>query len=114
MEAVFELSAGDVGVASNHPEDTVYVVRLAEYDQSIDDVAQRIRQASGRAVYMAVAAPDQRRMYLAWLADLEKDAKVHWVRPADTGRRGAAASRCRPTTTRISRRASSSTCSPRS
>jgi hypothetical protein len=33
--------------------------------------------------YMAVAQPDQRQMYLAWLDDLNKDAGVHWLRRAD-------------------------------
>ena len=90
MEAVFGLEPGEVGVATNHPEDTAYVVRLAEYLQPLDDLRKDFANEH-QMRYMAVAGPDQRRIYLNWLDDLEKEAGVHWLRPADTGgRRGRA------------------------
>ncbi len=91
METVFELSPGGVGVAMNHPQDTVYVVRLIEYARSLDELREDF--ASERQTrYLAVAAPEQRRTYLAWLADLNRDAGVHWLRQPDAtvGRRVAA------------------------
>jgi hypothetical protein len=91
MEAVFRLAAGDVGVAMNQPQDIVYVVRLIEYEQPLDELRNEF--ASERQMrYMSVAQPDQQQMYVAWLDDLNKDAGVHWLRTADVaGTRRAAA-----------------------
>ncbi len=86
MESVFSLDTGGVGVTTNHPQNTVYVVQLTEFNPSIDDLRKDFA-AEHQMRYMAVAAADQQRIYLAWLSDLEKDAKVHWLRQADTGKR---------------------------
>ncbi len=38
---------------------------------------------------MSVADSERSEIYRSWLADLERDAKVHWVRPPDpVSRRG--------------------------
>jgi hypothetical protein len=90
METVFGLSPGDVAVTTNHPRDIVYVVRLIEYEPSIDDL--RAEFASDRQMrYRSVAQRDQGQMYLAWLNDLNKDAAVHWLRQADVAARHVAA-----------------------
>ncbi|MBI3837482.1 MAG: hypothetical protein HY288_06070 [Planctomycetia bacterium] len=91
METVFGLSPGDVAVTRNHPRDTVYVVRLIDYEQPTDELRNEF--ASEKQMrYMSVAAPDQRQMYLAWLDHMNKDAGVHWLRQADVAasRRAAA------------------------
>ncbi len=91
MEAVFELSPGGVGVAMNHPQDTVYVVRLIEYARSLDELREDFASERQNR-YLAVADPERRSTYLAWLADLNRDAGVHWLRKPDAtvGRRFAA------------------------
>jgi hypothetical protein len=85
MREVFSLSAGDVGVASNEPQDTVYVVRVAEFEKSLDDLRNDFA-GERQPIYLAVARPDQRRIFDNWLSDVEKDAGVKWVRPADSMR----------------------------
>lgn len=85
METVFGLEAGGLGVTANYPEDTVYVVRLAEYERPLEELRDDFAKERP-AQYMAVAQPDQYRAFQAWLAGVEKDAKIHWLRPADSGR----------------------------
>jgi hypothetical protein len=86
MQAVFELSAGEVTVTTNEPQDTVYVVRLEEYKRPLDELQTEFaREIPMR--YMSVATDDQRKIFFAWLGDLEKNAKVRWIRPADSGSR---------------------------
>ncbi len=86
MADVFNLSPGEVSVTTNEPQNTVYIVRLAEFEKPIDELRQDFA-SERRPLYMAVAMPDQRRIYDAWLKDVEKDAGVHWLREADTARR---------------------------
>jgi hypothetical protein len=82
METVFGLQAGQVGVAANHPQDTVYVVRLAEYEQAVDQLRDEFaRERPG--LYMMAAGADQRQMYQSWISHLEKEANIHWVRNPD-------------------------------
>jgi len=85
METVFGLEAGGLGVTANYPEDTAYVVRLAEFERPLEELRDDFAKERP-AQYMAVAQPDQYRMFQSWLAGLEKDAKIHWVRRADSGR----------------------------
>jgi hypothetical protein len=90
METVFRLSPGDVGVALNHPEDTAYVVRLVEYERPLDELRKDFAVEPAMR-YQLVARPDQRKIYLAWLHDLNTDAAVHWLRAADTAARSRVA-----------------------
>lgn len=88
MKAVFALSPGEIGVASNNPQDTYYVVRLVDFDRPIDELRNEFA-IEPPARYMAVADNDRREIYRSWLSDLEREAKVHWLRPADSvSRRG--------------------------
>ena len=88
MKAVFGLSPGETGVAANQPRDTYYVVRLVDYDRPSEDMRNEFA-AEPPTRYMAVADADRREIYRSWLADLEREAKVHWLRPADSvSRRG--------------------------
>ena len=88
MEAVFSLSAGEIGVALNHPQDKAYVIRLVEYERPLDELRKDFA-AEPPMRYMSIAGNDQRKVYLAWLDDLKKDARVHWIRQADAARRRA-------------------------
>jgi hypothetical protein len=88
MKAVFGLSPGEIGVASNNPQDTYYVVRLVDYDRPTEELRNEFATEPPTR-YMSVADVDRREIYRTWLADLEREAKVHWVRPADSiSRRG--------------------------
>jgi hypothetical protein len=83
MKAVFGLSPGEIGVASNNPQDTYYVVRLVDYDRPTEELRNEFA-VEPPTRYMAVADADRREIYRSWLADLEREAKVHWLRPADS------------------------------
>jgi hypothetical protein len=89
METVFGLSQGQLGVAMNEPENTVYVMRLVEFDRPAEELRTDFA-AEPPMRYMNVATDQRRDVYLAWLDDLNRAADVHWVRPADslTARRG--------------------------
>ncbi len=78
MKTVFGLQAGQIGVASNHPQDTMYVVRLAEYEQPIDQLRNEFA-IERPGMYMMAAGADQQAMIQAWISHLEKEADVHWV-----------------------------------
>jgi hypothetical protein len=90
MHDVFALSPNDIGVTSNEPRDTVYIVRLAEYEKPTDELRQDFA-GERQPRYLMVALSDQRQIYDAWLKNLEKDAGVHWMRKADIARRGRVA-----------------------
>lgn len=83
METVFSLPAGGVGVAMNHPQNTVYVIRLVEYERPLDELRQDFATELPMR-YMSVATADQRKLYMTWLDDMNKEASVEWLRPADT------------------------------
>jgi hypothetical protein len=82
MKKVFALEAGEVAVASNHPQAIFYVVRLAEYERPMDELRSDFA-AEPPNRYMMVADRDRRKLYLDWLADINQQADVQWLRPAD-------------------------------
>jgi hypothetical protein len=82
MEAVFALAAGKSGVAANQPEDTVYVVRVSEFLPEVDQLRDQFAKERPN-MYMTVAQGDRYNMYTTWVDNLEKEADVKWVRPAD-------------------------------
>jgi len=86
MSTVFGLEPGGLGVTSNHPQNTVYLVRLVEFERPLDELRHDFYTENPMR-YMAVADPDRRKIFQAWVADLSRDAKVHWERPADQQRR---------------------------
>jgi hypothetical protein len=85
MREIFSLAGGGIGVTSNEPENTFYVVRLADYEKPLDELRNDFA-GERQPIYLTVARPDQRRIYEGWLADVEKDAGVKWIRPADSSR----------------------------
>ncbi|MGD9719658.1 MAG: hypothetical protein AB7O59_00390 [Pirellulales bacterium] len=88
MEKVFGLQVGEVGVTHNVPEDTVYVVRLAEFEQTIDQLREEFAKEPA-GMYLAVARPSRMQMYESWIEGLEKQADIRWVREADVAQRRA-------------------------
>ena len=91
-KTVFNLSPGEVA-RDDEPSAGHGLCGAADRIRAADRrAARRSLRPRSRCAYMSVAQPDQRQMYLAWLDDLNKDAEVHWLRPADVsaGRRVAA------------------------
>jgi hypothetical protein len=82
MKTVFGLPVGGLGVALNEPQDTAYVVQVLDFEpaqvQLRDDFAMENPNR-----YMAAARDDQIAIFRDWIADLNKEAGVHWLRPAD-------------------------------
>lgn len=83
MKAVFDLSPGQVGVAFNHPRETVYVLRLIDYDRKLEELRDDFASEPPTR-YMMAANQDRRNIYRAWLAELNEEAGVHWLRQADS------------------------------
>ncbi|MEX2113510.1 MAG: hypothetical protein WD845_10005 [Pirellulales bacterium] len=85
MEAVFALPAGTTGVAANEPQDTVYVVRVSEYEPELEQLRDQFAKERPQT-YMTVAQTDRYEMYTTWVDNLEKEARIHWVRTPDLAR----------------------------
>jgi len=84
MEGIFAIKLGDVGVAVNHPETKVYVVRIAR--EGLNEEVRRtqfIQSGMTRDVSM-LSFEDGRQGLETWMADLEKEMKVEWVAAADS------------------------------
>jgi hypothetical protein len=79
MSTVFHLEPGEYGVAMNHPQSTVYVVHLLEFERSLDSLQKQFAEEPFRQ-YADVAQTDQRNLFFGWVEGVMKDAGVHWVR----------------------------------
>ncbi|MEX0677218.1 MAG: hypothetical protein WD063_09095 [Pirellulales bacterium] len=85
MKAVFSLEAGGIGISLNEPETIVYTIRLIAFEPVLDELRDDFARTNPSR-YMAAAGDDQRAIYQAWLAELNSEAGVHWIRQADTRR----------------------------
>ncbi len=85
MRAVFQLRAGEVTVAMNHPETTVYVVRVTEENKSPQTLQQNYldEMSSPLVQYQITAAQrmDQMLAHQRWLEDVERKLNVKWEKP---------------------------------
>jgi len=93
MRSVFQLQPGQIGLALDQPETTVYVVRLVAYTPTEDALWQQFSAEAanmstlGSLYYEAFSAlyPDLQTALAAWTEDLSKQAGLRWVRePAET------------------------------
>jgi hypothetical protein len=82
METVFNLSPGEIGVALNQPKDTVYVIRLIEFDRPLEQLRDEFASEPPMR-YLSAADAERRTVYVAWLDDVKKDAGLHWLRQPD-------------------------------
>jgi hypothetical protein len=85
MKTVFGLEPAGVGVALNEPQTMVFVIRLINFEPGAEELRDDFARTNPSR-YMAAATEDQRVVYQAWLADLNKEAGVHWIRQADARR----------------------------
>jgi hypothetical protein len=84
METVFDkLKTGEVGVAPNHSETTMYIVRIDAHAATDEALRENFLAAPGPWTQLAVQA-NQRAVYTALAEDLKSWAHVEWQRPPDT------------------------------
>jgi len=81
MRAVFALKPGEVGVAANGPQTTVYVARIAA--ESPDEETRRQLFAEGGVTgeMNFLARVELQTFFSQWYRDLEQEMKLHWNRP---------------------------------
>jgi hypothetical protein len=79
MRAVFNLKPGEIGVATDHPKATLYVIRLVEYTPS-DPVLWDLFVADDYRGYAMAARYDQATANRLWREGLKTDAGLHWQR----------------------------------
>jgi len=79
MRAVFGLKAGEIGVATDQPKTTVYVVRLAEYTPG-DSVLWDLFVTDDFRSYAMAAAEDRGDANRRWREGLKTEAGLHWER----------------------------------
>lgn len=79
MQPVFKLKAGEIGLATDQPKATVYVVRLVEYTPS-DSVLWDLFLADDYRGYAMAARYDQSVANRLWREGLKKEAGLHWDR----------------------------------
>lgn len=81
MRAAYSLDVGQIGVAMNHPQNKIYVMRLVD-TSPLESVLLASFEVEDFGKYSAVAEGDLQKMVFAWLANLRRDAGLEWKRPA--------------------------------
>jgi len=81
MRTVFHLQPGEIGVAMNQPEDTVYVVQLESTTPS-ETVLRETFMVENFARYLPSTQIDRQELSTAWSKQITKDAGVDWERMA--------------------------------
>lgn len=81
MRTVFHLQPGEIGVAMNQPEDTVYVVQLESTTPS-EVVLRETFMVENFARYLPSTQIDRQELSSAWSTQITKEAGVDWERMA--------------------------------
>lgn len=79
MQAVFRLSVGDVGVALDEPETTVYLVRPEEFSP-LEAVLQKEFEAASLRSYASAGMSDIQQFQRDWWKGIYDGAGVKWER----------------------------------
>jgi hypothetical protein len=82
MQTVFSLAAGQVGTAFNVPQDTVFVIQVKEFEPSEEQLRTEFAREDPNR-YLGAAREERFEMYRDWIAELNKQANVQWLRQAD-------------------------------
>jgi hypothetical protein len=87
MRTVFDLSAGEVGVAFNAPQTEVYVVRVMSMEPSPRVLMERFLAETPRQQqnYFMISQDENVKMSRDWLEDIRATAGLHWKREAFAG-----------------------------
>jgi len=81
MRAAYNLKVGEIGVAMNFPQNTVYVMRLVGTNP-LEKVLMASFEVDQFGKYSEVAQGDFQKVVNAWFEQLETDAGLKWERPA--------------------------------
>lgn len=82
MRAVFELKPGEVGVATNQPQTTTYVVRLDSSSPDEKVLWERFTNEDFHR-YSTVLRSEQQELFARWAKELRDAVGFHWVRVPD-------------------------------
>ncbi len=77
MRTVFDLTKGDVGVAMNEPQTIAYVIRVIDFEPSLDTLLGRFKHETFRS-YETVSLEDQLEMMRAWRKEFRANAGLKW------------------------------------
>ena len=84
MKAVFSLGKGDIGVASDNPEKTVYLVYLKSEASAPDQLKENFLRTGPSFEVQNLAASEARNLLSEWYTEYEKELEVKWIRPPMT------------------------------
>ncbi len=80
MRTVFTLQPPQAGAALNGPQTVAYVVQVANFAPA-DVVLRESFMVAPYRTYMGAGLNDERDLVQNWIAQLEKEAGLDWVRP---------------------------------
>jgi hypothetical protein len=81
MRAVFALRKGEIGPAVNQPQNTVYVVRIAEQTPEETELRERFLQSGVTIEVSQIADAENMELRIAWYEDLDAELGVQWLSP---------------------------------
>ena len=82
METAYGLNIGQVGVAMNQPQSTVYVMRLVKTNP-LESVLMASFEIEDYSKYAAIGNYDVQKLVYDWLKTIREDAGLDWVRPPE-------------------------------
>ena len=80
MKEVFSLDKGDIGVASDNPEKTVYLVYLKSEASDPDQLKENFLRTGPSFEVQNLAASEARNLLSEWYTEYEKELEVEWIR----------------------------------
>ncbi len=80
MRAMFALGVGEIGVAVNHPQSVVYVVRVLSESPTLEARRQEFLESHLNFQTYHVAMSEAEQVFADWYRDLEKEYGVKWNR----------------------------------
>jgi hypothetical protein len=84
MQTVFDMSAGDVGVAMNQPQTAAYVIHLVAFTPSEQELQKVFEEDDPFYQIRELALDDQKRIDQAWQEEMMKAAGFKWqIKPSE-------------------------------
>jgi len=84
MQTVFDMSAGDVGVAMNQPQTVAYVIQLLAFTPSEQELQKVFQEDDPFYQIRVLAQEDQARIDQAWKEEMMKAAGFKWqIKPSE-------------------------------
>ncbi|MBL9125114.1 MAG: hypothetical protein JNG90_15865, partial [Planctomycetaceae bacterium] len=82
MRTVFNLQPSQAGAALNAPQTVAYVVQVTNFSPA-DVVLRESFMVAPYRTYMGAGLEEERDLVQNWIAQLEQEAGLDWVRPPD-------------------------------